>query len=72
MREAGIRRVHLMCHSMGTRVLLRSWPIIRALFRKSKIRVDSGALPAVSFEKSEVFLKNIKNFFLFSLGCCVG
>jgi len=47
MREAGIRRVHLMCHSMGTRVLLRSWPIIRALFRKSKIRVDSGALPAV-------------------------
>jgi len=49
---------------MGTRVLLRSWPIIRALFRKSKIRVDSGALPAVSFEKSS-FLFFERFFFLF-------
>jgi len=32
LKVAGIRQLHVMCHSMGSRFFLRSWPTIKSLF----------------------------------------
>eukprot|EP01114_Cavostelium_apophysatum_P013880 TRINITY_DN3461_c0_g1_i1.p1 TRINITY_DN3461_c0_g1~~TRINITY_DN3461_c0_g1_i1.p1 ORF type:complete len:706 (+),score=141.48 TRINITY_DN3461_c0_g1_i1:202-2319(+) len=32
MKKAGIKHLHIMCHSMGVRFLLRSFPMLRDLF----------------------------------------
>eukprot|EP01127_Copromyxa_protea_P010768 TRINITY_DN2658_c0_g1_i1.p1 TRINITY_DN2658_c0_g1~~TRINITY_DN2658_c0_g1_i1.p1 ORF type:complete len:654 (+),score=83.85 TRINITY_DN2658_c0_g1_i1:391-2352(+) len=37
MRHAGIKTLHVMCHSMGSRFFLRSWPILRSLFARRPV-----------------------------------
>lgn len=42
IQASGIRTLHVMCHSMGSRVFLRSFPLVRELFKKRKIDESPG------------------------------
>jgi len=41
MHKAGIKTLHVMCHSMGSRLWLRAWPMLRSLFRHRVVTHDS-------------------------------
>eukprot|EP01111_Echinosteliopsis_oligospora_P012372 TRINITY_DN4218_c0_g1_i1.p1 TRINITY_DN4218_c0_g1~~TRINITY_DN4218_c0_g1_i1.p1 ORF type:complete len:713 (-),score=135.96 TRINITY_DN4218_c0_g1_i1:21-2159(-) len=48
MRAAGIRQLHVMCHSMGTRFFLRSFPVIKKVFEKRYSLRESESINRMS------------------------
>eukprot|EP01113_Clastostelium_recurvatum_P032840 TRINITY_DN4274_c0_g1_i6.p1 TRINITY_DN4274_c0_g1~~TRINITY_DN4274_c0_g1_i6.p1 ORF type:complete len:807 (+),score=169.26 TRINITY_DN4274_c0_g1_i6:202-2622(+) len=51
LRMSGIRQLHVLCHSMGTRFFLRSFPIIKKVFAKRFVDVLS---PNTSFNEGHI------------------
>lgn len=65
LRMAGIRQLHIMCHSMGTRFFLRSFPVIKKVFNK-KFAVslndslkDLQPMDGASDDEHKIHLANI-------------
>uniref|UniRef100_A0A6B2KZC1 Alpha/beta hydrolase n=1 Tax=Arcella intermedia TaxID=1963864 RepID=A0A6B2KZC1_9EUKA len=51
LKKAGIEKLHVMCHSMGTRFFLRSFPVIRNLFRRRIEKInDTKSISSMDYD----------------------